>query len=154
VKALDADVCRTHMCKGLGFSKEDRTENVRRLAFGAKLLTRVGSPCTLPFHLIARDGDGAYYDGSFLEVYVNAPPSVCECRGLKGLYKNTKAGAVSSFTGIDDPYEAPLAPRSRMLHFFGGTRPKRQQDPDCHREAANCVTDRRNRILNPNWNRP
>jgi adenylyl-sulfate kinase len=112
VEALDGDVVRQHLCKGLGFTKEDRDENIRRIGFVAKLLSRNGvialvsaiSPYRAARDQLRQD------IGAFVEVYVNAPLEVCEQRDVKGLYRKARAGQIPRFTGIDDPYEAPLAP--------------------------------------------
>jgi len=112
VELLDADVVRTHICKGLGFSKEDRNENVLRLAFTAKQLADTGAVVIVsaisPYRA-GRDAARALI-GNFLEVYVNAPLAVCERRDVKGLYKRARRGELNAFTGIDDPYEPPLRP--------------------------------------------
>lgn len=112
VEILDGDIMRQHLCKGLGFSKQDRDENIRRIGFVANLLTRNGvivlvaaiSPYRQIRNEMRRD------IGSFLEVYVNAPLEVCEARDVTGLYQRARAGAIRNFTGISDPYEAPLSP--------------------------------------------
>lgn len=100
------------MTKGLGFSKEDRDENIRRIGFVAQLLTRHGVIVIVsaisPYREI-RD-EVRHKIGRFVEVYVNAPLAVCEQRDVKGLYKRARAGEIRNFTGIDDPYELPLNP--------------------------------------------
>jgi adenylyl-sulfate kinase len=111
VEWLDGDVVRTHLSKGLGYSKEDRDENIRRIGFVAELLTRHGvivlvsaiSPYREPRAEVRRR------IGSFVEVYVHAPLEVCERRDLKGIYRKARAGALHHVTGIDDPYEPPIA---------------------------------------------
>jgi adenylylsulfate kinase len=112
IECLDADVVRTHLCKGLGYSAEDRMENVRRLALTARLIAETGAMVLVsaisPYRA-ARD-EARSLAGGFLEVYVNAPLGVCESRDVKGLYKRARNGEIKSFTGIDDPYEPPLAP--------------------------------------------
>ncbi len=112
VEVLDGDVVRTHLTKGLGYSKEDRDENIRRIGFVAHLLTRNGVIVIVsaisPYRAI-RDEIRAKI-GNFVEVYVNAPLEVCEARDVKGLYKKARAGEIKMFTGIDDPYEPPLNP--------------------------------------------
>jgi len=112
VEILDGDVVRQYLTKGLGFSKEDRDENIRRIGFVAHLLTRNGvivlvaaiSPYRETREEVRRK------IGDFIEVYVNAPLEVCEKRDVKGLYKKARAGEIKNFTGIDDPYEPPLNP--------------------------------------------
>lgn len=109
---LDGDVVRQHLSRELGFTKADRDENVRRIGFVAQLLTRNGVVVLVsaisPYRAI-RDEIRASV-GSFIEVFANAPLDVCERRDPKGLYGKARAGQFSGFTGIDDPYEAPLAP--------------------------------------------
>lgn len=112
VEALDGDVVRTHLTKGLGFSKEDRDENIRRIGYVANLLTRNGVTVIVsaisPYRAV-RDEVRATI-GRFLEVHVDAPLAVCELRDPKGNYKKARAGLIKNFTGLDDPYEPPLAP--------------------------------------------
>jgi adenylylsulfate kinase len=109
---LDGDVVRQHLCRGLGFTKADRDENIRRIGFVAELLTRNGIVTVVsaisPYRA-ARD-EVRRRIGHFLEVYVNAPIEVCEVRDLKGIYRRARAGEISHVTGIDDPYEPPFAP--------------------------------------------
>jgi adenylylsulfate kinase len=111
VEPLDGDVVRQSLTKGLGFSKTDRDENIRRIGFVAHLLTRNGVIVLVaaisPYREI-RDECRARI-GDFIEVWVNAPLEVCEQRDNKGLYRKARAGEIKGFTGIDDPYEAPLA---------------------------------------------
>jgi adenylylsulfate kinase len=112
IEILDGDVVRQSLTKGLGFSREDRDENLRRIGFVAELLTRHGVivlvPVISPYAEI-RDEIRRKID-SFIEVYVHAPLEVCESRDVKGLYKKARAGEIKGFTGIDDPYEAPESP--------------------------------------------
>jgi bifunctional enzyme CysN/CysC len=112
VEWLDGDVVRQHLNKGLGFSKEDRDENVRRIGFVAELLTRNGVITLVsaisPYRSVRDEIRGRI--GSFLEVYVHAPLEVCEQRDLKGIYRKARAGEMHGVTGIDDPYEEPLTP--------------------------------------------
>lgn len=112
VEILDGDVVRTHLSKGLGFSKEDRDTNILRIGFVANLLSRNGvvaiTAAISPYQAI-RDkvrAMGPY----FVEVYVKAPLEVCEARDVKGLYAKARAGEIKGFTGIDDPYEEPPNP--------------------------------------------
>jgi adenylylsulfate kinase len=112
VEMLDADMVRTHICKGLGFTEEDRRENVRRLALLAKMLAESGSVvlvCAIAPYRTARSQARCML-GRFIEVFVNAPLSVCERRDVKGLYKKARNGEIKRFTGIDDPYEPPIDP--------------------------------------------
>lgn len=112
VEILDGDVVRQNLTKGLGFSKEDRDENIRRVGFVAGLLTRnqvtVLVSAISPYEEIRQEVRERI--GNFVEVYVNAPLEVCEQRDVKGLYKKARSGEIKNFTGIDDPYEAPLNP--------------------------------------------
>ena len=116
VQVLDADVLRRDMNRDLGFSKEDRDENVRRIGFVADLLTRGGVVvlvAAISPYRGARD-QVRQTTKNFVEVHVNAPLSVCEERDPKGLYKRARSGEIHGFTGIDDPYEEPLAPEVRL----------------------------------------
>ena len=112
VEVIDGDVIRNYLCKDLGFSKHDRDENIRRIAFVSQLLTRNGAivlVSAISPYRAARDA-ARHSIGEFMEVYVNTPLSVCEVRDPKDLYKKARAGKITGFTGIDDPYEPPLAP--------------------------------------------
>lgn len=112
VERLDGDVVREELTCDLGFSKKDRDENIRRVTFVAKLLTRNGVVCLVSFispYRAMRDQARAQI-GEFVEVYVKCPLNVCEERDVKGLYAKARAGAVANFTGISDPYEEPKAP--------------------------------------------
>lgn len=112
VEILDGDIVRQNLTKGLGFSREDRDTNIRRIGFVAHLLTRNGVIVLVsaisPYREI-RD-EVRERIGDFIEVYVNAPLGVCEERDVKGLYKKARAGEIQNFTGISDPYEPPLTP--------------------------------------------
>jgi adenylylsulfate kinase len=109
VELLDGDVVRTNLSKGLGFSKEDRDTNIRRIAFVCSLLTRnnVGAIAAAisPYRGIRNEARELI--GNFVEVFVDAPLEVCEQRDTKGLYAKARRGEITQFTGIDDPYEAP-----------------------------------------------
>ena len=110
VEVLDGDVVRTHLSKGLGFSKEDRDTNIRRIAFVAHLLSRNGvaaiTAAISPYRDI-RDEARAMI-GDFVEVYASCPIDVLAERDVKGLYKKALAGEIANFTGVSDPYEEPL----------------------------------------------
>lgn len=112
IEVLDGDIVRENLTKGLGFSKEDRDENIRRIGFVANLLTRHGVIVLVsaisPYREIREEVKQKI--GNFVEVFVNAPLAVCEDRDVKGLYKKARAGEIKTFTGISDPYEAPLNP--------------------------------------------
>ena len=109
VEVLDGDVVRTHLTKGLGFSKEDRDENIRRIGFVCSLLTKHGAVAIAaaisPYRAV-RDEVRASIE-NFVEVYVETPMEVCIQRDVKGMYKKALAGEIKHFTGIDDPYEPP-----------------------------------------------
>jgi adenylyl-sulfate kinase len=112
VEVLDGDVVRTHLSKGLGFSREDRDTNIKRIAFVCNLLTRNGVICisaAIAPYKEAREW-ARQEIGNFLEVYVNCPLEVCRQRDVKGLYKLVDEGKIKNFTGVDDPYEAPENP--------------------------------------------
>lgn len=112
LEVLDGDIVRTNLTKGLGFSKEDRDENIRRIGFVSHLLTRNGVIVLVsaisPYRAIREEVRERI--GDMIEVYVSAPLEVCEERDVKGLYKRARAGEIKNFTGIDDPYEPPLNP--------------------------------------------
>lgn len=114
ITLLDGDVIRTHLSRGLGFSEEDRETNITRVGFVAKEITKHGgiAICALvaPFKK-ARDKVREMVSevGGYIEIYVETPLSVCEARDRKGLYKKAREGVVKHFTGISDPYEAPLS---------------------------------------------
>ena len=111
---LDGDNVRHGLNKNLGFSAEDREENIRRIGEVAKLFTDAGIITLTSFispYLKDRDNNRALLkEGAFIEVYVDAPIDVCEERDPKGLYKKARAGELKGFTGIDDPYEPPVKP--------------------------------------------
>jgi bifunctional enzyme CysN/CysC len=111
VEVIDGDVIRNYLCKGLGFSKPDRDENIRRIAFVAQLLTRNGTivlVSAISPYSSGRD-EARRTIGEFMEVYVSTPLSVCELRDPKELYKKARAGQIKGLTGVDDAYEPPLA---------------------------------------------
>jgi adenylyl-sulfate kinase len=111
VEVLDGDVVRTNLSKGLGFSKEDRDTNIRRIGFVCHLLTRndvVAIAAAISPYREIRD-EIREQIGSFVEVYCNCPIDVLAERDVKGLYKKALAGEIKNFTGVDDPYEAPVS---------------------------------------------
>ena len=112
VEVLDGDIVRTHLSKGLGFSREDRDTNIKRIGFVCNLLTRNGVICISAAIAPYRDArDWARKEiGNFVEVYVRCPLDVCRQRDVKGLYKLVDEGKIKNFTGVDDPYEEPLHP--------------------------------------------
>ena len=113
VEVLDGDEVRENLSKGLGFSKEDRDTNIRRIGFVANMLARNGvasiTAAISPYKEI-RDEIRKRSQVPFIEVYVEAPLDVLEARDPKGLYKKARAGLIKNFTGISDPYEPPLKP--------------------------------------------
>ena len=112
IEMLDGDVVRQHLSKGLGFSRDDRDENIRRIGFVAELLARNGVFVIVSAISPYRTTRDEVRDlvPNFTEVYVNAPLEVCESRDVKGLYRKARAGALRGFTGVDDPYEPPVDP--------------------------------------------
>src|SRR5678810_1066025 len=115
---LDGDNIRHGLCSDLGFSPEDRKENIRRVGEVAKLFAQAGVICITAFISPYRsDRDlvrGMLGDGQFIEVFVNAPIEICEQRDPKGLYAKARANEVKEFTGISAPYEAPLKPEIEL----------------------------------------
>jgi|SRR5689334_19617076 len=113
VEVLDGDVVRENLSKGLGFSKEDRDTNIRRIAFVADLLSRNGVPVITaaisPYREI-RDEARQLMGDRFIEVFVKASVEVCAERDVKGLYEKAFKGEIKEFTGVSDPYEPPLDP--------------------------------------------
>ncbi|HEY8181512.1 MAG TPA: bifunctional sulfate adenylyltransferase/adenylylsulfate kinase [Thermoanaerobaculia bacterium] len=111
---LDGDVVRTHLSKGLGFSKEDRDTNIRRIGFVASEIVRHGGiavcAAVSPYRATRDEVRAMFGPGQFIEVFVDTPVEVCEARDAKGLYAKARRGEVRNFTGVDDPYEAPLSP--------------------------------------------
>lgn len=118
VEVFDGDVIRKNLCSDLGFSKEDRDTNIKRIAFVCKLMTRndvVAIAAAISPYRETRDYARKEIGKDFLEVYVRCPLSVCKDRDVKGLYKKALSGELKGFTGIDDPYEEPLNPEL-ILH--------------------------------------
>jgi adenylylsulfate kinase len=115
VEYLDGDVVRTHLSKGLGFSKEDRDTNIERIGWVASRLTRHGAAVLAaaisPYEETRRKARAMVEDfGPFVEVHVQASVEACAERDTKGLYEKALAGDIKGFTGVDDPYEAPRHP--------------------------------------------
>jgi adenylylsulfate kinase len=112
VEILDGDIVRTHLSKGLGFSREDRDTNIKRIAFVCGLLTRNGVACISAAIAPYREArEWARKEiGNFVEIYVKCPLEVCQQRDVKGLYKLVAEGKIKNFTGVDDPYEEPEHP--------------------------------------------
>ena len=111
---LDGDVVRTHLSQGLGFSKEDRDVNVRRIGFVAGEIVSHGGvvicAAVSPYKATRNDVRNMVRSDSFIEVFVDTPLSVCEDRDTKGMYLKARRGEIKGFTGIDDPYEPPDSP--------------------------------------------
>jgi len=115
VDYLDGDVVRTHLSKGLGFSKEDRDTNIGRIGWVASRLTRAGAAVLVsaisPYAETRANARGMVEEhGSFVEVFVDASVEACAERDVKGLYAKAFAGEIKEFTGVSDPYEAPERP--------------------------------------------
>jgi sulfate adenylyltransferase len=115
---LDGDVVRTHLSKGLSFSKGDRDTNILRISFVAGEIVRhtgtVVCAAISPYRQARREARKMVPEGHFIEVFVDTPLEVCEERDIKGLYARARAGEIKNFTGIDDPYEAPIEPEVHL----------------------------------------
>ena len=112
VERLDGDIVRKSLTSDLGFSKEDRDENIKRVTFVAKLLTRNGVKVLATFvsPYIERRMKTREEIGEFMEVYVKCSVEECMRRDVKGMYRKALAGEITGFTGVDDPYEEPPSP--------------------------------------------
>ena len=112
VERLDGDIVRKDLTKDLGYSKEDRDENIRRVSHLSKNLTRSGLIVLATFvsPYKARREKTRQEIGSFVEIYVKCPVEVCKKRDVKGMYKKALAGEIKNFTGVNDPYEEPDNP--------------------------------------------
>ena len=118
-QVLDGDNTRTGINKNLGFSLEDRKENIRRISEVSKLFLEAGVIClnsfvspTIDIRSLAKEIIGP---DDFIEIYVNTPLHICEQRDVKGLYAKARAGEIKGFTGIDSPFEAPQSPDLELL---------------------------------------
>jgi adenylylsulfate kinase len=112
VELLDGDEVREHLSKGLGFSKADRDENIRRIGWVASVLARngvVSVTAAISPYRAGRDQVRSWVD-NFVEIHVATPLEECELRDVKGLYAKARAGEIPEFTGVSDPYEAPMHP--------------------------------------------
>jgi adenylylsulfate kinase len=126
---LDGDTLRANLCSDLGFSADDRRENIRRAGIVARLMAEAGLICLTalisPFRVDRLRARNEMPAGSFVEVFVNAPLEVCEQRDLKGLYQRARSGELADFTGISSPYEPPESPeveiRSDLLTVEAST---------------------------------
>jgi len=119
VEYLDGDAVRQHLSKGLGFSKEDRDTNIERVGWVASRLTRQGGAVLVsaisPYEETRRKAREMIEEyGPFVEVYVEASVETCAERDVKGLYAKAFAGEITEFTGVSDPYEAPMNPELRL----------------------------------------
>jgi sulfate adenylyltransferase len=114
VTLLDGDVVRTHLSKGLGFSREDRDTNILRIGFVAGEIARHGgiviSAAISPYRATRNEVRKMVGEERFVEIYVDTPIEVCEQRDVKGLYARARRGQITGFTGVDDPYETPVEP--------------------------------------------
>ncbi len=156
VEVLDGDVVRTHLSKGLGFSKEDRDTNIKRIAFVCNLLTRNGVICISAAIAPYREArEWARNEiGNFVEIYVKCPLDVCRQRDVKGLYKLVDEGKIKNFTGVDDPYEEPEHPdlviesdketiEESVRHILAKLEALGYLEPDeAHPDESKLVTDR------------
>jgi sulfate adenylyltransferase len=118
VTVLDGDVVRTHLSKGLGFSKEDRDTNIRRIGFVASEIVRhhgiVICAAVSPYRATRNECRSAIGEDRFIEIFVDTPLEICERRDTKGMYAKARRGEILGFTGIDDPYEPPSSPELRL----------------------------------------
>ncbi len=118
VEVLDGDAIRNHLSKGLGYSKADRDENIRRIGFVAALLARNGVTAVVaaisPYRSVRDEVRRMHGPGEFVEVHVATPVDVCARRDVKGLYADQRRGKLTGLTGVDDPYEPPLLPELRI----------------------------------------
>ena len=119
VEYLDGDTVRTHLSKGLGFSKEDRDTNIERIGWVASRLTRHGAAVLAsaisPYEETRQKARAMVEQhGPFVEVFVKASVEECARRDVKGLYEKAFAGEIKGFTGVDDPYEEPTSPELRI----------------------------------------
>lgn len=114
VTLLDGDVVRTHLTKGLGFSREDRDTNILRIGFVAGEIVRHGGTAIAaaisPYRAARNEARRMVGEERFIEVFVDTPIEVCEQRDVKGLYARARRGQITGFTGVDDPYEPPMSP--------------------------------------------
>jgi len=118
VTLLDGDVVRTHLSKGLGFGREDRDTNIRRIGFVASEIVRhrgtVLCAAVSPYRATRNEVRAIVGEEHFIEVFVDTPLEVCEQRDPKGMYARARRGEIAGFTGVDDPYESPVDPEIRL----------------------------------------
>jgi len=114
VTALDGDVVRTNLSHGLGFTKEDRDRNIRRIGFVASEIVRHGGgvicAAVSPYAATRNECRSMIGNDQFIEIFVNTPLEICEQRDVKGMYRQAREGLIKNFTGVNDPYEPPLSP--------------------------------------------
>lgn len=115
---LDGDLLRNGLCSDLGFSATDRSENIRRISEVAKLFVDAGLIVIVatisPLQKMRRDARARFEANQFIEIFIDAPLSVCEERDPKGLYRKVRAGKIAQFTGVDSLYEAPDEPELHL----------------------------------------
>ncbi len=116
VELLDGDVVRQHLTKGLGYTKADRDENIRRIGWLSQLLNKHGINAIVAAISPYRDirEEQRRLIKNFFEVYVCCPVEICDKRDIKGMYEKARKGIIKNFTGIDDPYEEPLNPELKI----------------------------------------
>ena len=118
ITLLDGDVVRTHFSEGLGYSKEDRDDHVRRMGYVAAEIVRHGGlvvcAAVSPYRATRNDVRSMMESDHYIEVFVDTPLEICESRDTKGMYAQARSGKLTGFTGIDDPYEAPRHPELRI----------------------------------------
>ena len=118
ITLLDGDVVRTNLSKGLGFSKDDRDTNILRIGYVASEVVRHGGvaicAAVSPYRAARDSVRNMVGSDNFLEIFVDTPLDVCEQRDAKGMYAKARRGEITGFTGIDDPYEAPVNPELRL----------------------------------------
>ena len=142
---LDGDVVRENLSKGLGFSKEDRDTNIRRIAFVADLLSRNGVPVITaaisPYRAIRDEARKMHEetDATFVEIFVATSLEDCEERDTKGLYAKARSGEIKEFTGISDPYEEPENPEIR-IETAGKTPEENAQDVLAYLESEGLIS--------------
>ena len=141
VTLLDGDVVRTHLSKGLGFSKEDRDTNIRRIGFVASEIARHGGvaicAAVSPYRATRNEVRNMAGEERFIEIFVDTPLEICEQRDIKGMYAKARKGDIKNFTGIDDPYEPPLQPEL-VLQTTGQTLRRMPLDPESSRRQVLC----------------
>jgi adenylyl-sulfate kinase len=154
---LDGDNLRFGLCRDLGFSPEDRAENVRRLGEAARLLQDAGLIVLVaaisPYREDRARVRERFPPGRFLEVFVDAPLALCESRDPKGLYRRARAGEITGFSGIDAPYEPPEAPDLHLRHASAGASDPQAASagasPDEHAAAIVALLEQRGLLAPP-----